>query len=171
MSVAVLLASSRSHGNTRRLLDLAFPGEKLDIEDIGMLKIGFYSYEGVNDNDDFLPLIDRLIPHDTWLIATPLYWYTMSAQAKAFIDRLSALLDVHKEVGRKLRGKKLAVLCTGTDPAPPPSFDEPFSLTCSYLGITFLGTHYAQFRDLHPARPEVGREAESFIRTVVRGDA
>ena len=119
MTIAALLASSRSSGNTRTLLDLAFPAGDIAVEDLAKLKLGFYAYDSQNDGDDFLPLVTRLLPLDTWVIATPLYWYTMSAQAKTFLDRLSALLDVHKEQGRMLRGKRLAVLCSGTDPTPP----------------------------------------------------
>ena len=171
MTIAALLASSRSNGNTKILLDSAFPAGQVAFEDLGKLKIGFYSYASTNDGDDFLPLVTRLLCHSTWVIATPLYWYTMSAQAKSFLDRLSSLLDVHKEKGRAIRGKRLAVLCTGTDPFLPPSFDEPFRLTCMYLGIRFLGTHYAQFGPMHAKGPEAAQEAESFGRTVLQSDA
>ena len=171
MTVAVLLTSSRSTGNTRTLVDLAFPAGGFLFEDLRTLNVGFYSYESENDADDFLPLVGRLMPHETWIIATPLYWYTMSAQAKVFLDRLSDLLDAHKEQGRLLRGKKLAVLCSGTDPDAPESFSEPFKLTCGYLGMEFLGTHYAQFQGRHPAKPSARQEAESFARTIAPSDA
>ena len=166
MTVAILLTSSRSAGNTRTLVDLAFPAGRFALEDLRSLNLGFYSYENENEADDFLPLIRRMMNHHTWIIATPLYWYSMSAQAKQFLDRLSDLLAWHKEQGRLLRGKKLAVLCSGTDPDAPESFSEPFKLTCEYLGMEFLGTHYAQFQGLYPARPSAGRDAESFARTV-----
>ena len=133
--------------------------------------MGFYSYEHANENDDFFPLISRMLNHSTWIIATPLYWYSMSAQAKAFIDRLSDLLSAHKEQGYMLRGKKLAVLCSGTDPDIPPSFNDPFRLTCEYLGMEFLGTHYTQFSGLLPAKKMAGSDAESFARLLARGDA
>ena len=171
MTVAILLASSRSAGNTRTLVNLAFPAGNLILEDLGKLKIGFYSYEYENQNDDFFPLLLRLLPHQTWIIATPLYWYSMSAQAKVFLDRLSDLLSLYKKEGRMLRGKRLAVLCSGTDQSLPQSFGEPFSLTCQYMGMEFLGTHYAQFQGLQPVSAAAGAEAESFVCTVARGEA
>jgi NAD(P)H-dependent FMN reductase len=144
---AVLLASSRPNGNTAELVDLAFPCGYPAIFDIGALNIGYYTYDDAHAGDDFLPLVRKLLSHAHWVIATPLYWYTMSAQAKTFLDRLSDLITSHKELGRQLRGKSLAVLCTGNDPALPPSFDEPFQLTCQYLGMRYLGSHYGRFDD------------------------
>lgn len=164
MTVAVLLASSRSAGNTRTLVDLALPTGEYALEDIQKLRIGFYSYDNANQSDDFLPLLDRMLKHQTWLIATPLYWYSMSAQAKVFLDRLSDLLTWNKELGRLLRGRRLAVLCSGTDPELPSSFNEPFKLTCEYLGMEFLGSHYAQFNGLYPVKPAARQEAEAFGR-------
>lgn len=141
MSIVVVLASSRTNGNTRSLIDLAFPATSHALEDLNQLRIGFYSYDNANHDDDFLPLVHRLMLHETWVIATPLYWYTMSAQAKVFLDRLSDLLSWHKDQERKLRGKRVAVLCAGTDASAPSSFEEPFALTCGYLGMTYLGAH------------------------------
>lgn len=46
-----------------------------------------------------------------------------------------------------MRGKRLAVVSTGSEPALPPHFAEPLRLTCEYLGMRFVGTHYAQFKD------------------------
>ena len=170
MTVCVLLASSRSAGNTRTLVDFVFPAGGFAFEDLHSLNVGFYSYENSNETDDFVALIQRMLSHDTWIIATPLYWYSMSAQAKTFLDRLSDLLSVHKDQGRQLRGKRFAVLCSGTDPHAPRSFDEPFKLTCAYLGMKYLGSHYAQFHGRYLEGPAARHDAESFARRVTPGD-
>lgn len=166
MSIAVLLASSRSDGNTRTLVDLALGSRSFAFEDLRTLRIGHYVYDEGNDADDFMPLIERLAGHDTWVIATPLYWYTMSAHAKVFIDRLADLLTRHKDAGRRLRGKRLAVMCSGTDKAAPGAFAEPFVLTASYLGMEFRGVHYAQFRDSLPVLPTAAIDAHAFVDAV-----
>ncbi len=171
MSTAVVLASSRSRGNTRTLIDLAFPDGAHALEDVCTLKIGYYAYDNAHEDDDFLPLIHRLLRHDTWVIATPLYWYSMSAQAKTLLDRLTDLTTLHRDQGRLLRGRGLAVLCSGTDPDLPRGFEEPFRLTCTYLGMRFLGTHYAQFQGSSPASPDARRKAEAFAHTLAHGDA
>lgn len=112
---------------------------------LGEFDIGYFSYTDAYASDDFLPLVERLTMSPVWVLATPLYWYSMSAQAKTFIDRLSDLVVFRKDLGRRLRGTGFAVVCAGTDPALPRSFDETFELTCAYLGMRFLGSHYAQF--------------------------
>jgi len=168
VTTAVVLASSRSAGNTRTLIDLAFPAGTHALEDLCKLKIGYYSYENAHEDDDFLPLVQRLLHHDTWVIATPLYWYSMSAQAKTLLDRLTDLITLHKDQGRLLRGRGLAVLCSGTDHKPPHGFEEPFRLTCAYLDMRFLGTHYTQFQGLYPANPHARQQAEAFSRSLAR---
>lgn len=168
MSIAVLLASSRSDGNTRKLVDLALGARSFAFEDLRTLRIGHYAYDESNDSDDFMPLVRRLEGHDTWVIATPLYWYTMSAHAKAFIDRLADLLTRHKDEGRRLRGKRLAVMCSGTDQAAPGAFAEPFVLTASYLGMEFRGVHYVQFRESLPVLPTAFIGAQAFVDALAR---
>ncbi|MEJ2069275.1 MAG: flavodoxin family protein [Syntrophobacterales bacterium] len=41
--------------------------------------------------DDMLPLYDKLVEADVVVLATPIFFYSVSAQAKAFIDRTQAL--------------------------------------------------------------------------------
>ncbi|HTQ99021.1 MAG TPA: NAD(P)H-dependent oxidoreductase [Candidatus Acidoferrum sp.] len=163
MSTVVILASSRSHGNTRTVVDLCFPHGNVALEDLAQLDIGYYSYENGNANDDFLPLMQRLLVHDTWLLATPLYWYTMSAQAKTFLDRFTDLITTRKELGRQLKGKRFGVLCSGTDAVLPAAFAEAFSLTCEYLGMEFIGSHYVRFIDREPANPDARSLAAAFV--------
>jgi NAD(P)H-dependent FMN reductase len=167
MTYCVLLASSRQDSNTRRLVARAFPLGVESLEDIAALKVGFYSYTFENESDDFFPLINRMLVQSTWFIATPVYWYTMSAQTKVFLDRLTDLLEIHKAEGRLLRGKSLAVLACGTEPALPPSFDEPFRLTCGYLGMRFRGSHYTQFSSTNVPMALTGCDAQAFVRSVV----
>ena len=143
----VLLASSRPKGNTFMLARMTLPPETAPLFDLAESDIGYYSYEGTNADDGFLLLVEKLLAFPVWVLATPLYWYTMSAQAKTFLDRLSDLLAARKELGRKLRGKSFAVVCAGTDPQAPTAFTQPFELTCEYLGMRFLGSHYCQFSE------------------------
>jgi len=41
--------------------------------------------------DDMQELYPKLIAADAWVIASPVYWFTMSAQTKIFMDRCYAL--------------------------------------------------------------------------------
>ena len=158
----LLLASSRPKGNTFALARMVLPESAAPLVDLASLNIGYYSYSNSHADDDFLPLITQLVASPVWVIATPLYWYTMSAQAKTFLDRLSDLLSFCKPLGQQLRGKRLAVLCSGSDPAPPTSFSQPFELTCGYLGMRFLGCHYMQFDGDCVVDPDAAALAEKF---------
>ena len=62
--------------------------------------------------DDMQPLYPELRAADAIVIATPVYWFTLSAQAKLFIDRWYALLG---EKPNPLRGKRFALLLSYGD--------------------------------------------------------
>jgi multimeric flavodoxin WrbA len=141
----VILASSRSQGNTRLLVDRLIADTAVPVVDLASKNISYFDYHHANAGDDFIPLIETLSAKSLWIFATPVYWYTMSAQLKTFMDRLTDLLETHKELGRTLRGRSAAVLASGTESQLPESFESPIRLTCSYLGMNYLGACYAQF--------------------------
>ena len=167
MATSVLLASSRSFGNARQMVSAGFQNMPHALEDLNAMQVGYYSYEHLNEGDDFRALVERISESNLWVIATPLYWYSMSAQAKTFLDRLTDLLELHKETGRRIRDKSLAVLCSGTDKSEPNSFEEPFVLSCNYLQMKFLGSYYMQFEGKSFAKPDLASSLQAFVRKVV----
>lgn len=78
------------------------------------------------------------------LFATPVYWYAMSGRMKTLFDRFTDLLSDRdgQRRGRSLAGRQVWALAVGTDPAPPPGFNEPFRLTAAYLGLDWRGALY-----------------------------
>ena len=163
----VILASSRPDGNTFQLARLVLPEEAAPLVDLGALNISYYSYSHGNAADDFLPLVEELLVAPVWVLATPLYWYTLSAQAKTFMDRLTDLLEYRKPLGRQLRGKTLAVVCAGTDAQPPRSLEEPLELTARYLEMNYAGCMYAQFDERHLVLADAPEHARAFGRALV----
>ena len=141
----VILGTSRSDGNTRAAVKQVLGGKPVELVDLSEMGIGAYDYHHANRTDSFLPLIERLVSKSLWLLATPVYWYTMSAQMKLFVDRLSDLITIRKDLGRSLRGKAVAVIASGTDERLPQGFEAPFRLTCDYLGMRYVGACYLQF--------------------------
>jgi multimeric flavodoxin WrbA len=65
--------------------------------------------------DDMIPLYDRLVRADAIVFASPIYWFTFSAQIKLIIDRFYALDGPH---GNALAGKPVAILLTYGDRDP-----------------------------------------------------
>ncbi len=119
----IVFGSSRSNGRTLEAIKMIT--DDALIVDLNTLKISPYDYEHRNIDDDYLPLMKKVVEHDLIILATPVYWYSMSAQMKTFIDRLNDLLEVGKDIGRKLRGKRLFVIASlGT--SMPKGFEEPF---------------------------------------------
>ena len=141
----VILGTSRSDGNTLAAVKQVLGGKPVELVDLSEMDIGAYDYHHANRTDSFLPLIERLVSKSLWVLATPVYWYTMSAQMKLFVDRLSDLITIRKDLGRSLRGKAVAVIASGTDEGLPQGFEAPFRLTCDYLGMRYVGACYLQF--------------------------
>lgn len=141
MSKIIIFGSSRSFGNTRKITDEILGRSGIEIIDLNKFNISPFDYEHRNANDDFLPLIEQLVAYDTWIIATPVYWYSMSTQHKIFFDRFSDLLKIRKDLGNKLRGIKLFVIATFQS-SYPKGFEDIFEQICDYLGMKYLGSSF-----------------------------
>ena len=99
-NILVISSSPRVGGNSETLCDQFIRGAELAgnrVEKIRLKdqKIGFCTGCGVcNDthkcvqNDDMAQLLEKLVSADVIVIATPVYFYCVSAQLKVMIDRL-----------------------------------------------------------------------------------
>ncbi len=139
----ILVGSSRSPGNTLALSRVFAEQIQATVIDLSMYDIAQFDYEFKNRDDDFLPLMKQVLQFDRIVLATPMYWYAPSARMKTFMDRISDLLKVDKDLGRQLRGKKAGLLGTGCDAVPAHCFEEVFKLTFAYLGMQYQGMLYA----------------------------
>ena len=109
--IAIILGSSRGNGDTKQLTDIVKDHVNADVYDLNDYDFSYYDYEHRNRHDDFFPLVSKLIDnYDVFVFATPVYWYTMSAVMKTFLDRFSDLIRIHKDTGRKLRGMQMALI-------------------------------------------------------------
>ncbi|GGK36609.1 MULTISPECIES: flavodoxin family protein [Flavobacteriaceae] len=136
----IILGSSRSAGNTSKVISNISKNNNIDIVDLNKFTISYYDYESKNLNDDFLPLIKSIIKkYDTLIFATPVYWYNMSGIMKVFFDRFSDLIRVEKEEGRRLRGKNMFVISNSHDDKIDTSFYIPFQKSADYLGMNYTG--------------------------------
>ncbi|HCG8518962.1 flavodoxin family protein [Vibrio parahaemolyticus] len=142
MNIAVILGTSKSDGNTRKLADSFVEQSGAKLFDLSNFNVSFYDYSHENKNDDFLPIIHELLSFDHLVFASPVYWYSMSAQLKVFFDRLSDLLTIEKGLGRRLKGKSISVLSTGYNLELPDCFVQPFELTAKYMQLEFKGCEY-----------------------------
>ena len=138
----IIYGSARHDGHTKTALNEVLSSDHtIPVVDLNDLNISYFDYENTNQNDDFLPLVERMVQHNTIILASPVYWYCMSAVMKTFIDRWSDLLTVRKDLGRKLADKWLYVVTSyGTN--YPIGFEDPIRLTCQYMDIRYGGCYF-----------------------------
>jgi len=144
-----IFASANSNGNTRQLMD--WISHELDIKviDLNDKNISSYDYEHKNINDDFMSVMNEILEYEKVIFATPIYWYSMSAQMKSFIDRTTDFLQLEefKHVGRKLRNRTSYVICTSASEEADSDFLSVFAKTFGYLGINYKGHIHANCSD------------------------
>ena len=140
-----IFASSRRNGNTGKLTDWIASELGIEVIDISEKKISLYDYEHKNINDDFIPMMNKILDYDNILFATPVYWYAPSAQMKIFIDRTSDFLDVEelKDIGRRLRNKTAYIVCTSISDDADDNFLGSLQKTFKYLGMKYGGHVHA----------------------------
>jgi len=147
----IIVGSSRSKGNTTKIVDSIAGKFGIDVINLSDYEISHYDYESKNLDDDFLPLIRRIIEnYDQFIFATPVYWYSMSGIMKVFFDRFSDLLRIEKETGRKLRGKQFAVISNSHDNEIENDFYIPFKRTADYLGMDYIGDKHFNADQFEP---------------------
>lgn len=140
----IIQGSSKSNGDTNTVVNYLNKDNQFDFIDLKTKTIGHFDYDFKNANDDFLELMEEIIEkYDTIIFATPVYWYSMSGTLKIFFDRLSDLLHYRKELGRKLRGKSMAMISCSNANDLKEGYSMPFEASANYLGMNYLGDVHA----------------------------
>ena len=162
-----LFSSSRRNGNTGQWMDCIAKELAIEVVDLATKDISAYDYEHRNREDDFEPLMKRVLGFDQIIFASPVYWYAVSPAMKVFLDRISDFLDLPDllDDGRRLRGKRGYVVCTSIYDEAPASFVGAFLDTFNYLGMRFGGVAHVNCRDGYsPGRHDP--EAAAFAKRV-----
>lgn len=148
-NVTILMGSPRLNGNTARLVN-AFTGgisfqHKVDVVNAEKLNIGpctgcnsCFKNEGHKcfQSDDMEMVYELLSKTDVLVVATPVYFYGISAQLKTLIDRL------HNPVRDSFRISKMALLAVGAASLPK-MFDSilmQYQLCLDFFHLEDLGT-------------------------------
>lgn len=143
-TTVIIQASARSKGDTHLIVNELNKNNNFDVIDLKTKNVGHFEYDFTNADDDFLPMMEEIIAkYDTIIFATPVYWYNMSGILKAFFDRISDLLHYKKELGRQMRGKKMAMISNNNYDDLKDGFNMPFKESANYLGMTYLGDTHA----------------------------
>jgi multimeric flavodoxin WrbA len=123
--------------------------------------------------DDMAELYDKVLNADAIVFASPIYWFSVTAQAKLFIDRLYGLW---LERTRALRGKTFAAVMVYGDPDPYISGAvnaiHLIEDACRYCGARLAGIVYGTANDIGDAEksPELQRKARMLGKTLLKPD-
>lgn len=145
----VILGSARKKSDTRKFVENIFNDIDHELIDLLDFNISYYDYKHKNKNDDFIKVTEQLIKHKIIVFATPVYWYSMSANMKTFFDRLSDLVTIRKEIGRQLKDKHVFLITFGTGSNIPEGFEIPFQMSSEYLGMKFDSSVYGYYKNGH----------------------
>jgi multimeric flavodoxin WrbA len=123
--VLILKASPRERGNSAALADQIAAGARqagAEVEVIGLHALDIRPCDacdlcreeenGCVIDDDMQQLYPKLRRAQAIVIASPVYWFTLSSQAKLFIDRWYGLMG---EKPNPLKGKQYALALTYGD--------------------------------------------------------
>ncbi len=163
MKSIIIKGSARKEGGLDTAVKVLVEHSGWEPIDLNDYDIGHFDYSHANKADDFIPLMRRILieeNYDNIIFATPVYWYSMSGVMKVFFDRFTDLLTIEKELGRKLRGRKMAGFTSSGGGNLGEQFWLPFRETAGYLGMDFIG-------GLHTIASSIDKEGiEQFVSKV-----
>ena len=148
--ITVLFGGSRPEGNTARLTKMAIAGYDYEWIDLTQYQLNpVRDYRHVDKSidsyaDDYKTIIDKVLASDTVIIASPVYWYSLSASMKAFFDHWSeTLLDSnYKDFKDKMSKKDFRLIIVGGD---CPKVKAKPCITQVKYSLEFLGASLVSY--------------------------
>ena len=156
MKVLGILGSPRIGGNSDILLEQALTGAKDaggEVEKIvlskkkisGCLDCGKCNETGVCAvKDDMLEIHKKILEVDVVIHSVPVYFWAMTSQMKAYLDRWCAFFDAEWQLQKayrpKMKGKKIGLitLCGDPDVSTADPIVHSFKNTCQFSGLKLL---------------------------------
>lgn len=155
-NIIVLSASPKIDGNTAALVSWFADGARLrgsyvEIVNTAGLK---YKTNGCTScracqrsdvyecviNDEAKPVLARMASVDVIVMATPLYFWSASAQLKLILDRMFSLYKWDNEKNTcetPLKGKTLVLMASSYDPEGLDILEKPFIEIAKYSGMKY----------------------------------
>jgi multimeric flavodoxin WrbA len=173
-NILILKGSPREKGNSSVLADQVAAGAKSNgakVESIYLHGLDIRACDacdlceegnGCVINDDMQGLYPKVEAADAIVLASPVYWFTFSAQLKLFIDRCYAY---QVNDWREMQGKKYALILTygDTDLYTSGGINaiSTFETMCRFLNAEIAGMIYGSMSDVGDAekQPELMEQA------------
>lgn len=157
MKVLGILGSPRLGGNSDILLEQALTGARDaggETEKIVLAKkkiSGCLNCEKCNEagacaiQDDMPEIHKKILEADAVIHSVPVYFWAMTSQMKAYLDRWCAFFDAnwrwHKTYFPKMKGKRIGLITVCGDPnvSTADPIVHSFKTTCQFSGLNFFG--------------------------------
>lgn len=140
MNILIITGSPRRNGNTEIMADTfaesaKTAGHDVTIKNLSTLKVGpclscqyCFTHDGTCiQQDDMNSILSDLAETDMLVLASPIYWFDVSAQTKAFVDRMYAFAK------KGFRIKSIAMLLNSGGPNVYDAAEAQLNAICSYL--------------------------------------
>lgn len=148
MKIVAINASPRENGNTEQLLNALLNQAKkngAETKTYTINNLDIKACQGCFDckekakcsiNDDMLPIIDDIFDCDVVVLASPIYMWQMTAQAKTFTDRLTPCIG--QNFNTRLDGQKMLTIFTQGSESPDTfrTYIENTNKMFSFLGFS-----------------------------------
>lgn len=154
--VLILSGSPKKDGNTATLIDwfaegIRLKGANVEIVNAASLKyktLGCRSCRACQKNekyeciinDEAKPILAKMALVDVIVMATPLYFFSASAQIKLIFDRMFSLYKWDNAAGTMetpLKGKTFVLLASAFEEEGMEALEKPFALTAQYTNMKF----------------------------------
>jgi multimeric flavodoxin WrbA len=157
MKILGVMGSPRLGGNSDILLDRALDGAKsagAETEKIVLFKrkiAGCLNCEKCNDTgicvvkDDMPEIHKKILDADAIIHSCPVYFWAMTAQMKAYLDRWCAFFDAewkwHKAYKPKMKGKRVGLItvCGDTNVSTADPIVHSFKTTADFTQMSWIG--------------------------------
>lgn len=154
--ILVLLGSPKKEGNTSMLVDWFCDGARSKGAGVEVINTAYLKYKTLGCtscrvcqkidayecviDDEARPVLAKMAQADVIVMATPLYFFSPSAQIKLIFDRMFSLYKWDNDAGTMktpLEGKTLVLLASAHEDIGLDVLAKPFELTASYTGMRF----------------------------------
>ena len=157
MRVLGVLGSPRMGGNSDILLDQALAGARdagAEMEKIVLAQkkiSGCLNCEKCNETgvcvikDDMPEIHKKILEADAVIHSVPVYFWAMTSQMKAYLDRWCAFFDAewqwHKAYRPKMKGKRIGLItvCGDQNVSTADPIVHSFKSTCQFTGLNLIG--------------------------------
>jgi len=156
-TILVLQGSAKREGNTESLVEWFAQGARSAGAEVEVVRTAFLRYKIVGCSacracqqlkeyacvvdDEATPVLARMAAVDVIVLATPLYFFSVSAQMKVITDRMFSLYkwdNTVNTVETPLKGKTLALIASAYEDVGLDALEKPIALTADYTGMKFF---------------------------------